>query len=116
MKKFYGILLCLALMAFKTNVQSQSPCESVSVEVIPMYPQTEPQYSYGVRVRLSQVYGQDVTVDGLIQREDGRYVDGWRLVITAGNLTAETATDIYSADPTIAVIAQITSVTPCPTN
>ena len=114
MKKFYGILFLLALMAFKTNLHAQT-CAGVTAEAIPINPQTGSQNNFTVRVTLSQIYGQDVTVSGYFYDEGvGANLNSpFTLTVTAGNLTAETY-DHYSAHPTSSGAVVIESVTPCP--
>jgi hypothetical protein len=113
MKQIYGLIL-LTLATFNTPLQAQTPCETVTVEVVPMNPPTG--NDFGVRVTLAQAYSQDVTVEGKIFSEGGRFIDIWTLTITAGNLTAQTPLDYYQPDPPQSASATIMSVTPCPSS
>ncbi len=112
MKKFFGLIF--GLITLMNSNQLNAQCDAVTVEVIAMNPQTGQQNNFGVRVRLSQIYSQDVTVNGTIYKEGGQYVDGWTLTIIAGNLTAETSSDYYQTDPASNADASISSVSPCP--
>ncbi len=114
MKKIYGILLCLALMAFKTNVQAQSACDAVTAEVIAPSPQTGSYNSFGARVSISQPYEQDITVNGTINEEGGNGLhQEFTLTIPAGSLFAET-TSYLQVSPVSGASVSISSVTPCP--
>ena len=113
MKKFYGILLLLALMAFKTNVQAQT-CTSVTAELTAVSPQSEYIHWFGVKVSLAQPYTQNVTVGGTIMDTEGASPSLWQLTILAGSLTAETSPNFYSTDPQWSARVSIDNVTPCP--
>lgn len=120
MKKFYGILLCLALMAFKTNLQAQT-CAGVTAGAVLLGPTpgsnglSTTTNDYLVKVILSQTYNQDVTVSGYFYAAAGglNYDNPFSVIVGAGSLSAQTG-QIYTItnidDP--AVI--ITSVSPCP--
>ena len=96
MKKFYGILLCLALMAFKTNVQAQT-CNAVTASAFPKAQQVGEHDYYGVRVSIQQAYHQDITVEGYANEGGGGGQQvPFSLTIVAGNLTAETAETFLS--------------------
>ena len=116
MKKFYGILFLLALMAFKTDLQAQTPCDAVTVTVIAPSPQTGTNNYFGVRVSLAQVYNQDVIVEGYIyETEGGARVDNpYSLTIPTGSLTAETDLYFFATGPASSATATISSVSPCP--
>jgi hypothetical protein len=111
MKKFYGILFLLALMAFKTNVQAQV-CQGVGSGMF----STDPNSLYsGVFVTLDRPYGQAVTVSGNIKSSDPTVAPvGFSLDIAPGNLRAETIPSYYETTPGDYAYADITSVTPCP--
>ena len=116
MKKFYGILFLLALVAFKTNVQAQT-CDAVSAVAYPKNQQVGEHDYYGVRVSISQAYTHDITVTGYAnQGGGGGQQFPFSLTILAGNLAAETGETFYETcsaceGPNVT----ITSVTPCPT-
>lgn len=102
MKKFYGILLCMALMAFKTNVQAQT-CSTVST----VHFQSSTGY-YGVRVSMANTYTEHVTVTGWASDPNHPF----SLTIYAGNLSAETDATFYeSSEPPI---ISVSTVSPCP--
>jgi len=112
MKKFYGILLCLALMAFK-NSQAQT-CAAVSTEPVPVtdHPSNLNRY-FTVKATLNQAYNQDVTVNGSI---DAPTLHGtYTLIISAGTLTAETSTEYRQPlSDNQQPITTVSSVSPCP--
>ncbi len=115
MKIFYGFFLGLiTLMSFAFPLHAQN-CEGVSVEVVPMHPQTG-QYNYfGVRVTLSQAYTEAVTVVGIISEEGGGGPNSeFTLTISQGELSAETSTTFFQTGPTSGANVSISSVTPCP--
>lgn len=129
MKKIFGIIF-ISLLVFSTSLQAQV-CNGVSAEAIPMNPQTGSYNNFGVRVTLSHTYYQDVTVTGYIFNDGDplhsytnvtgyKYVAGvpsfFTLTITAGNLTAETATNFYQTSPSENALVEINSVSPCPSN
>ena len=123
MKKFYGILLCLALMAFKTNLQAQT-CAGVTAQAISMGPTPSPTpglstltNDYVVRATLTQAYSQDVTVTGFFYDASGpANVDHpYTVIVAAGSLSAQTA-QLYTADNSAGGVVTIESVTPCPTS
>ncbi len=116
MKKFYGILFLLALMAFKTNVQAQVPCDAITTTVIS--PTQSGQYNYyGAKVSIAQGYGQNITVVGnLIDSENSAHTQQFTLTINAGELSVETYANVFQVGPTSGAEIEITSVTPCPTN
>ena len=127
MKKIFAIIF-ISLLVFSTSLQAQV-CNAVSAEAIPMTPQTGSYNYFGVRVTLSHTYYQNVTVTGYIYNDGDplysytnvtgyKYNDGapsfFTLTITAGNLTAETATNFYQTSPSENAAVQINSVSPCP--
>lgn len=115
MKKFYGILFLLALMAFKTNVQAQTPCDAVTVTVIAPSPQTGANNYFGARVSIAQPYSENVTVNGILF-EDGNHPNNipFTLTIIAGELLAETADTYFQLGPASSAGIEINSVSPCP--
>ncbi len=116
MKKFYGILLCLALMAFK-NVQAQTPCDAITVTIIEPAAQSGAHNYYGVRVSLAQVFGDNITAIGFIHKdadENNNHDQPFTLTIPGGELSAETALNFYETNPTGGAGVTIASVTPCP--
>lgn len=122
MKKIYGILFLLALMAFKTNVQAQT-CAGVTAQAISMGPTPSPTpglntltNDYVVRATLSHTYSQNVTVNGFFYDASGpANVDHpYTVIVAAGSLSEQTG-QIYTADATAGGVATIESVTPCPT-
>ena len=117
MKKIYGILFLLALMAFKTNLQAQTPCDAVTVTVIAPAPQTGANNYFGARVSIAQPYSENVTVNGILF-EDGNHPNNipFTLTIIAGELLAETADTYFQLGPASSAGAEISSVTPCPAN
>jgi hypothetical protein len=89
MKKISAAFIACSIL-FISFVQAQ-----VTVEAIPADPQSgSHNYYFGVRVTLSQTYINNVTVNGYIYDEGGgsNTNNPFSLTVTAGNLTAETAT------------------------
>ncbi|MDQ6608769.1 MAG: hypothetical protein M3Y85_03010 [Bacteroidota bacterium] len=116
MKKSLFILICFLL---GTTFIAQAQCDAVTAEAFAMEPQSGAHNHFGVRVTLSQVYGQDVTVTGYIHRdtdENGNQDHPFTLTITAGSLTAETAANFYETDPTSGAAVTVASVSPCPSS
>jgi hypothetical protein len=112
-KLFYFILILLNFVVFRSNVNAQ--CYTVTVEVFPLDPQSGNHNYFGVRVSLAQVFGEDVTVNGYIHDEgDPNTNHPFELIITEGNLTAETSSTFYETSPTSIAVAYVSSVTPCP--
>ncbi len=95
MKKFYGILLLIALMAFKTNVQAQT-CAGVTAGAVLLGPTpgsnglSTTTNDYLVKVTLSQTYNQDVTVSGYFYAAAGglNYDNPFSVIVGAGSLSA----------------------------
>jgi len=111
MKKFYGILFLLALMAFKTNLQAQT-CAGVSAGMFSTDPNN---IYYGVTVTLDGAYGQPVTVSGdIISGDPDIPPVGFELTVSPGNLTQSTIPSYYQTTPGAYASAVINSVTPCP--
>lgn len=112
MKKFFSILLLIALMA-KTDLQAQT-CASVTAELTAVSPQSEFIHWFGIKVSIAQPYNQNVTVSGTITDTEGASPSTWQLTILAGSLTAETSSNFYSTDPQWSARVYIDNVTPCP--
>jgi len=96
MKKIIGIIF-ISLFTFSASLKAQ---EGISVEAFPMDPQTGTHNYFGVRVTLSQSYGQDVTIKGYIYDEGSPDTNHpYTLTVTAGYTTAETAANFYETGP-----------------
>lgn len=98
MKTIYGMaLVFLSLLAFNA-AKAQTNCAGITVEAVPMNPQTG-QYNYfGVRVTLDQAYEQDITVLGTISAE-GTAPANFSVTVPSGNLNAETLPNYYQTAP-----------------
>ena len=109
MKKIYSILCLLALMAFKTDLQAQT-CAGVTAAPV-LTDHVDPHDYFVVRVSLSQVYSQNVTVNGYIDAPS--FHQAYSATIYAGVLTAESS--VFRIIPgNQGPTTSITSVTPCP--
>ncbi len=115
MKKIFGIIF-LNLLIFNSGLNAQV-CSGVSAEVIAPSQQGGSYNYFGVRVALDHTYGQDVTVTGYIF-PDGSFNQNnpFTLVITSGNLTAETDVYFFQTSPADGAGVEISTVTPCPTD
>ena len=117
MKRTYLYIVAI-LISFSMMAHAQSPCGSVSVEVIAMNPQSGPHNYFGVRVFISQAFYQNIIVTGYIW--DGPEEHGYNtnhpytLTIVAGYLSAETPVTFYETGPAAEGSADITSVSICP--
>lgn len=114
MKKFYGIILLFtALIAFKTNVQAQTyPCAEITVDVTGGHPQNSTTNYFGVMVTLDKTYNQDITVNGNVAPDASTRPRSFSLTVTAGNLSAQSSTSLFSTSPTEEAILNILSISP----
>lgn len=104
-------------MAFKTNVQAQTPCPAITAVATFPNPQSGQYNYYGVKVSIAQGYGQNITVVGnFIDSENSAHTQQFTLTINAGELFAETDANVFQVSPTGGAEIEITSVTPCPTS
>lgn len=126
MKKFYGILLCFALMAFK-NVNAQT-CADVTSTVITPTPESmlcpgqqvdqNTTYSYsGAKVSIAATYGQDITVTGnIVESQNSSNSRSFTLTIPTGELSSQTCANYLQMGASSSAQIQITSVSPCPSS
>jgi hypothetical protein len=116
MKKIlFLFFVSLNLFALKMSLNAQT-CEGVSVDVFEPIQSGAHNY-FGVRVTLSQVYNQNVTVSGYIHAGSDEWNNQdhpFTLTVTTGDLTAGTASNFYETSPTGDAAVTVSSISPCP--
>ncbi len=114
MKKYLLILLTgiILLNANKADAQFL-PCANIIAEALPTDPQSGPHNYFGIRVTLDQTYSENITVNGYIFDEGSPNTSHpFTLIVTASNLTNETALNYYETGATETGVVVISSVTP----
>jgi hypothetical protein len=104
MKKVLSIITLSFALLLNANGQ-------VTVESIPLSPQSG-QYNYfSVKVTLPQTYDHNVVVEGFIQEEDNSgSKQAFSLTITSGNLTAQTSANFFAACPACGAETEFSSL------
>jgi len=113
MKKIHRFILIIVNLIFLHSI-STAQCSGVIIEAFPLNPQTGTHNYFGVRVTLVHSYNQDITVNGYIYDEgDPNTNHPFEVIVSSGNLTAETAATFYETDPTASAAINIALVTNC---
>jgi hypothetical protein len=114
MKKYICFVFALAYGSLICRSQTAIPCGNIlSVEVVPLNPQSGSYNYYAVNATLNQEFDQDVTVSGFIYDVGSPNTNNpFSLTITAGNISHQTISTFYQTTPSTSAEVSINNISP----